>query len=456
MNDADAGFFFLGQRPGCNVAMVMLGILEREISFDAMLEELRAAGEEVPRFKDFLSQAPLGLAPPIWLPKPGFDVGEQIHRTSTPSGASWDEALAIVDAFQQAPFPPGKPPWEILLFEGLPEGRALFAMKVHHALSDGTALSLLFANAFGGDFLDKSGLRVVAETEDPPSASRLRVALGDRAGAIRSWLGRAGRELPKLVADRAGRRRELEALGRLVRPAHRVPSASHGPARRLSGFRIPAGIWDSEAKRRGGSANDLYLAVVANVVRGHFAGWDLDAMPLQIVMPVNVRDASAVQHGGNVTGVSVVELTGRSGDLRDLGEVRQQTRKAKRRAGDAEPTLVEEFVQLLPGRLRSLLHFREFATRDVVATNVPMPIPGELCGVPFEMMFMVAPAIGASMSFSLTSYGDHYYLAVNADTEVTPEPLDNRLSETLGEVFGKRHENLRGENTGTSSTPVRA
>jgi WS/DGAT/MGAT family acyltransferase len=425
--------------------MLMLGVLEREVRFDAVLEELTAAGEEVPRFKDFLSRAPLDLAPPTWMPKKGFAVTEQIRKVSMPPGSTWDDALAIVDRAQSLGFGEGAPPWEALLIDGLPAGRALLSMTVHHALSDGTALSLLFANAFAGDFLARSGMHVMAASEDPPRASPLRVALTDRAAATKAWVHRAAQELPELLRSRDARRRELEAVWRHLRPQHRTPPRSFGPARRLSGFRIPADAWKAEAERRGGSVNDLYLAVVAHAMRSYFEDWDLDAVPLQIVMPVNVRADEGVQDGGNVTGVGILELAGLGHDLRDLSEVRRRTRAAKERVGNGRPSLVDGLIQLLPGGLRSPIHFREFATRDVVATNVPMPIAGELCGVPFEMMFMVAPAIGVPVSFSLTSYGEHLYLAANADSGVARHPLDEHLSTTLGEVFDGPVESLRGD-----------
>ena len=184
----------------------------------------------------------------------------------------------------------------------------------------------------------------------------------------------------------------------LARPRHRQPASSFGTARRLSGFRIPVEAWNQEAAARGGSANDLYLAVVANAMHLRFPEWDYDSMPLQLVMPVNIRE-DGVQDGGNVTGVSVVELDGRPQHLDDLAEVRRRTTEANYEAEDASPTIVGGIVGLLPGRVRGALDYREFAARDAVATNVPVPIPGELCGVPFETMFMVAPSIGTSVSF---------------------------------------------------------
>ncbi|MDX6610300.1 MAG: diacylglycerol O-acyltransferase / wax synthase [Solirubrobacterales bacterium] len=436
LNDADAGFYFLGEQPHCNVAMVMLAVLAEEIPFEEMLTELWSAAEYVPRFLDRLQPAPFGIAAPSWTPADQFEAREQVREVRLAPGSNWEDALSVVDKLQETDFPGHRPPWEILLINGCPAGRALFVMKVHHALSDGTALSLLFAKAFGKAFLEQSGLEVEAVSEAPTSQTALRWALRDRGSATVDFARRTRRRLPGLL-HRPTRRREWESVRQLARPRYRQHPSEFGTRRRLSGFRIAASDWNDEAAARNGSANDLYLAIVANAMRRRFPQWSLDIFPLQMVMPVDLREESATQDGGNVTGVSVVELDGDPRHLRDLHTVRQRTGEAKANARTMEPTLFDEVVQQLPGRLRGGVQYREFATRDVVATNVPVPIQGELCGVPLEMMFMVAPSIGTAVSFSLTSYGENLYLAANADVAVVPGGLDKELSATLRDVFGE-------------------
>lgn len=453
MNEADAGFFFLGQRPSCNVAMVMIAVLPSRVPYEEMLEELLGASQHVSRFLDRLQPAPLGVGPPTWVPVDPLRPREQIREVVLPTGASWDDALQAVDELQSSDFLPGSPPWEIVQVTGCPNDEALFAMKVHHALSDGTALSLLFAKAFGRSFLEQAGIEIEAVSERPPRTSPIRLALTNRARAVRGWARRARRQLPDLLLRPETRRRELDALRNLVWPRYRQPADSFGASRRLSGFRVPAEIWNREAEARGGSANDLYLAVVARAMWTRFPDWDLDAMPLKIVMPVNIRE-DGVQDGGNVTGVSVVELDGDSRHLDDLGEVRLRTSEAKVEAHRSESSMVGELINLLPGRLRGALQYREFATRDVVATNVPVPIPGELCGVPLEAMFMVAPSIGTAASFSLTTYRDDVQLAVNVDPTIVPGGLDAEVAGVLGALFDEPVESLRDGTVPGRSAPT--
>jgi hypothetical protein len=160
---------------------------------------------------------------------------------------------------------------------------------------------------------------------------------------------------------------------------------------------------------------------------------------------VNARGEEAMQDGGNVTAVGVLELNGNEGDVENLAYVKKGADDVKTEASRRGRGIVGTMVGLLPGGLRGPLQFREFSTRDIVASNVPMPIPGELCGVPFEMMFMVAPAIGTSISFTFTSYKDYLYLASNVDVGVISQPprLDKCIEEILRGIFGAGVQILR-------------
>lgn len=231
---------------------------------------------------------------------------------------------------------------------------------------------------------------------------------------------------------------EVETLRRIVRPKRRWPQRSYSAVRRLSCYKIQAATWREQAQKRNGGSNDLYLALAAAAMRRYWETVDLDAEPLQIVMPMNVRDADEIQDGGNVTGVGVVALSGDAAHLTDLSVVRKQIGEVKEGARHQQRGIIDAGIGLLPGSIRARVQFREFSTRDIVASSVPMPIAGELGDIPFEMMFMVAPAIGAAVSFTLTSHGDSLYLATNADLGIihAPQRFDECVVETLESVLG--------------------
>jgi diacylglycerol O-acyltransferase / wax synthase len=446
LNDADVGFYFLSKLSRCNVAMIFLGVLARPIEFTSAAAGLTQAVDAVPRYKDYLRPAPGDCGPPLWCPCPDFQMSDNIHEVAMPYGATWSDVLSVIDRIQSQPFPAHKPPWRFVVIKGLPSGSDLLLMKVHHALSDGTASTLMFAKAFAARALDSSGVEIDVECEPPPNRSSAYCAVRDCWSGLTAFASHGLRYGPKLVG-RDARQHEVETWRRIVRPKRRWPRQSYSAARRLSCYRMQAATWREEAQKRNGGSNDLYLALAAAVMRRYWGTVDLDAEPLQIVMPMNIRDADAVQDGGNVTGVGVVALSGDAAHLTDLSAVRKQIEAVKEGARHQQQGIIDAGIGLLPGSIRARVQFREFAARDIVASTVPMPITGELGDIPFEMMFMIAPAIGAAVSFTLTSHGDSLYLATNADLGIiqAPQRFDECVTATLESVLGNGAvEALRG------------
>jgi diacylglycerol O-acyltransferase / wax synthase len=446
LNETDAKYFFLGRRSNCNLAMVMVAILPREFRLDELVEEFMRYETEIPRFADYLRRAPLDIAPPVWTPLPA-DMRRTEHygrEVTLPPGSGWRDVFGAVDAIQSTPFHPDRAPWQIAIVNGAPGGRSALVMKVHHVLSDGVALATLFGKAFAAEALAELGAPIEVTTDPPPRGSRLRIALGERAGATRRWLGEAVRDLPEL-GDRDRRRREGEAIRKVVRPRLRWPVTSYSRARHLAGFRVPMALWQQQAEARGGGPNELYLALVARIMRDLFETLEAGGGPLRLAMPIDLRGGRGLHDGGNTVGVGVVELSGAGAELADLTAVRERAAVAKRSGAEVAPTLFERaLVDLAPGSLRAAVEFRRGAGCDALASSIPVPMQGKLLGVPVEMMFMIAPAIGQAVSFSLTAYADYLYLACNADLGIVSIPPDRAVEEVLAEVFGEHFESFTG------------
>ncbi len=446
LNEADARYFFLGRRGNCNLAMVMVAILPREFQLGELLEEFMRYETEIPRFADYLRRAPLDIAPPVWTPLPADRRNPEHYgrEVRLPPGSGWRDVFGAVDAIQSTPFHPDRAPWQIAIVNGAPGGRSALVMKVHHVLSDGAALATLFGKAFAAEALAELGAPIEVTIDPPPSGSRLRIALRERAASARRWLGEAVTELPELAnGDRM--RREAEAIRKVVRPRLRWPVASYTRARRLAGFRVPMALWQQRAEARGGGPNELYLALVARIMRDLFETLEAAGGPLRLAMPIDLRGGRGLHDGGNTVGVGIVELSGAEGELADLTAVRERAAAAKRIGAEVTPTMFERtLVDLAPGSLRAAVEFRRGASCDALASSIPVPMQGKLLGVPVEMMFMIAPAIGQAVSFSLTAYGDCLYLACNADLGIVPIPLDQAVEAVLTEVFGEHFESFTG------------
>ena len=438
VNDVDAIHFFLGRRPSCNVAMTMVGVLTSDdISFLDVRALLGDTAAEVRRWQDYLRPAPFNLAAPTWTPLPLFGIEDYVGEQRLPPGASWTDVWNTVDELQCTPFVEGSPPWRIVVLRGAPEGRALLLIKVHHSFSDGSALSLMFGKVFMRKALAEADIELAVDNAAPP-AGIMREAIRDRRRAFGEWVRYLRQHGRRAITDRRCRRRELEGFRAYRRREKLWPTEPVSSARRVAAFRVPLELWQAEAKKRGGGVNDLFLALVAKTMRAYLCDRDLDAVPLRVVMPVSLRPKEGVQDGGNVVGVGILSLHGRTGELSDLEQVKAESSRAKTAAEDTMPTLADATLRLLPGAIRARLAFRRFAASDVLATSMIMPIAGELCGANFEMVFMTAPVIGTPASFSLATYDGHLHLATNIDLGlvVDPDRLEGCIADTLTAVFG--------------------
>ena len=91
----------------------------------------------VPRFRQRVVEPLGGIGAPAWVTDPDFDLHYHVRRVRLPDGAGWAELLATAEQVAMTPFDRARALWEAVLFEGLPDGRAAYMLKLHHATSDG-------------------------------------------------------------------------------------------------------------------------------------------------------------------------------------------------------------------------------------------------------------------------------------------------------------------------------
>src|SRR6266542_5478401 len=78
-----------------------------------------------------------GLRFPAWERDPDFSVDRHVARAALPSPGSDEELLAWAGDFYSHRLDRRRPLWELVLLEGLDNGRWAFATKTHHCLVDG-------------------------------------------------------------------------------------------------------------------------------------------------------------------------------------------------------------------------------------------------------------------------------------------------------------------------------
>ncbi len=437
LNRLDALHYYLGEHRRANVAMCMVAVLDRDIEAGIMRDGFATAAAEIPRFKDRLRRVPGGLAPPVWEADPHFDIRSHFRVVQLGSDGDWPAVLELVDALQSQPFAPGRPPWSVLYVRSTPDHTSLVVLKLHHALSDGTALTLMLSKVFMREALGDAAADIHAVRSRAP-ASVLREAfchhrrsLGDTVRCTASSVSRVIRKPSELQARSQG-------IYEYVTGPRRWPVTRHSPARRSAFFRVSLATWRNAARDRGGGVNDLYVAFTAATLRRYLAVTGKASGQLAIVMPIDVRSQNAQQDGGNVTGAGILKLAGSDSELIDLREVNRQSCAAQDAAGGTPPSLVDNMLALCPGPVQSRAIFRRFSTKDALATNVIIPLRCGLHEAQAGEVYILPPVIGTPVSFALAGYGDAVHLAVNMDLGLISEPdlLEKAVVELLAEICG--------------------
>ena len=101
---------------------------------ELLLERLSA----MPRYRQRLSEPTTsGLTWPRWVPDAAFDIAGHVRRAALPAPGGEAELTEWAAEFWSHRLDRGKPLWEMVLLEGLQDGRWALASKTHHCMVDG-------------------------------------------------------------------------------------------------------------------------------------------------------------------------------------------------------------------------------------------------------------------------------------------------------------------------------
>ena len=131
----------------------------------------------MPRYRQRLAFPPLGVARPVWVDDPHFNVGYHVRHTALPAPAGEAELRALAGRVFAQQLDRDKPLWEIWLVDTMGDGRFALICKTHHALVDGISgvdiLSVLFdLDAGRGRAAARAALVAAAAAERRRAARR--------------------------------------------------------------------------------------------------------------------------------------------------------------------------------------------------------------------------------------------------------------------------------------------
>ncbi len=433
----------------------------------AVVADLADRLDALPRYRQRLSeQRTGGLSWPRWEQSEAFDIRTHVRRAALPNPGGRRELLAWAGDYFSERLDRSRPLWELVVVEGLEDGRWALASKTHHCMVDGVgsvdAGTVLFD-------AERRQVRTAPETRGgspipPPQipaggGSPLDAVTGGLAGLARLPVaaGRAGAGIvgagidmvrhPSHGLDAIRRSRAMaelivqDEISAAPRSSINVPIGAH---RELAVVSTPIDDLKAVKNSLGGKLNDVVLAASAGGLRALLlARGETPPEPgLRAMVPVNVRTDSEKLALGNKISSLFVELP--VGEADPLRRYQLQASASDRHKQDGQAigsrTLID-FSAHAPPVLHSFLARSMYATRlfNITITNVPGP-PSDLYafGARIDEIWPLVPlAADHAIGIAVLSYGGNLCICLSADPDAVPdlEVLRAGIEDSLAELM---------------------
>jgi WS/DGAT/MGAT family acyltransferase len=439
MEGIDAKFLY-SETPTAHMHTIKVAVsdvsqLPKGFSIDVFVDVLARHLGRLPQFRRRAVPVPLSLGHPVWIEDPDFDLRNHVsHRQAAPPGTDHELAKEVA-AFAAVPLRRDRPLWEIVVVDGLANGRMAAIAKIHHALADGTAAVALLQNVVRG----------VNEVDDPGSDDWRPEPVPTRGELARDALSRHGRRLrglPELVRRSARGTRASEARRRAATVRPPLPlqtprtslNVSLTAARTFAMTSLSLDAMKSVRRAHGTTLNDVYLAVCAGALRRYLTGRrELPARSLVASVPVSTDPNDTRLSGNRVDNLYVTIGTDIDNPLVRLQHCHEVMRTAKHVREVLGNELFEQRAEVVPPQLYraavrawSMTHLANHMRPPInlVISNVAGPRERILFGpIGLEALYSVGPILeGVGLNLTAWSYVDRLYVSALGCPVSLPDP----------------------------------
>jgi WS/DGAT/MGAT family acyltransferase len=386
----------------------------------------------VPRFRQRLAFPPLGVAEPVWVDDPHFNIDRHVIQLASErlSTASFHERA---DRLLSTPLDRAHPLWQIALAPHLADGRVGVVCRIHHALVDGKSAVELALLLLDAEPNAEPGESDSWAPTPPPGGARMALdAMVDGAGEGLRAAGGVARlaRSPRRGANRIAstlRQTALAVEADLLRPApSSFVNAPIGPRRRLLRAQAPIPRLLAIKEAAGVTLNDVCLAAVAGAMRELSLSRRELPRGLKAMVPVSVRGADERGALGNRISFAFVELPAQlRGPAERLARVHEQTSGFKRDSRPAGTEMLLGALGALPSPLKDVAARAAASPRvyNLTVSNVPGPrVPVYMLGAELAEVHPVVPIPeGHALSIGIFTYRDSAFFGLYADPDALPE-----------------------------------
>ncbi len=461
LSTADAAFYHR-ENTATPMYVGSLSILRRPrggLSYDALLETVERRLPQIPRYRQKVRELTLGIARPVWIDDPDFDITYHVRRSALPSPGSDAQLHELVSRLAGRPLDRTRPLWEMYLIEGLEGNRLAIFIKSHQALINGiTACEIGHVIADRNRRAADVGEDIWLPAREPSDGRLILDAVGD-------LLARPGQEFKawrSTVVDVATNTGELAKLGRRATQMARRLTRRSAPSsplnttvsrhRRFTVAEAPLADFRRLRARYDCDVNDVVLSVIAGALRNWLLsrGEPVSAsMKVRAMAPTSVYPDADMVSSGPGQAISEVDPflidlpVGESNPVVRLSQIAHATESHSAVASLVDARTIVTLSGFPPPTLHAM--GTRVATQypprqfNLLITNVPGPQSQMyIAGAKLLATYAVPPLLHDQvLAIGVTSYCGTLYYGINADrdamtdVDVFPELLAEALEELI-------------------------
>ncbi|MEM7412802.1 MAG: wax ester/triacylglycerol synthase domain-containing protein [Myxococcota bacterium] len=399
-----------------------------------------------PRFRQKVVEPAFGLGSPAWVNDPDFDLHYHVRRVALPAGSTYQELLRAAEQAAMPPFDRARSPWEAILFEGLPDGRGAFFLKMHHSTTDGMGSVQLFSQLHSRT--REHNPRKPQPPPPPPEQATPFEVLRDRVArdlqALPDLLGLAGKAA-RAAADPVASTNEALEFASSLRRMLAEPDGEGSPllgkrslSWRFAALDVAFADLRGASKQAGASLNDAFLAALLGAFRLYHEklGTPIETMPIAI--PISVRSDDDDAGGNRFAGARFAAPVGIVDPRERMHAVGRTVRRFRDEPAIDGASLLAPALVRLPSPLLTAFTGSLTKSNDLQASNVPgIREDVYLAGAKILRSYGFGPLPGCASMITLVTHGDTCCIAANVDpAAVTDQALFTEcLSAGFSEVL---------------------
>lgn len=388
--------------------------------------------DAVPRLKQRVLEPAFDIGNPVWVEDSAFNLDYHLRRMRVPAPGTYRQMLECAQAFGATPADPARPPWEVLVIDGLEDGSAAYLLKLHHTMTDGMGVIQFFENVFANSAEPVKRPKLPRST---PEASLTPMDLARRN--LRKGLMR----LPgKLLRGGSGLTQAAKKLGLsraqaqdYIRSAQRV-LAGHGTkssplfrerslAARYDTLDLPLAALKAAGKPHGCSLNDAILAGIIGGLGRYHQHFDMQPDTFAIGFPISLRAEHDEIGGNRFTGAQYAAPANEPDPVTRMQMIGEYVRSARNEPAVDITLKLMPLMNRLPRSLLTAATAGVTTSFDAQISNIPgHREPIYIGGARASGHYALGPRPGSAMMIAMFSYCDKFCLGINTDPAAITDP----------------------------------